>query len=86
MPRERTREVEHTVSVATLLKGSADTYMTAALVKRVANDLVRKLPYPAIGAAALIGAALGVAFTRRRAATRIPARRRLQGRLPKTAE
>jgi hypothetical protein len=74
------------VSIATLLKGSADTFMAATLVKRVVSDVVRKIPYPAMGAAALIGAALGVAFSRRREATRRPARRRLQGRLPKTAE
>lgn len=73
------------MSIAALLKGSADTYMTATLLKRVADDVVHKIPYPAMGAAALLGAILGAAFTHRRQATGRPATRRPQGRLPKIA-
>jgi hypothetical protein len=73
------------VNIAALLKGSADTFMTVWLVKRVADDVVHKIPYPAMGAAALLGAVLGAAFTHRRQATGRPATRRPQGRSPKKA-
>jgi hypothetical protein len=73
------------VSIAALLKGSADTFMTVRLVKRVADDVVHKIPYPAMGAAVLLGAILGATFTHRRQTTGRAATRRPQGRLPKTA-
>lgn len=74
------------MSVATLLKRTADTFMAARLAKRVAEDVVRQVPYPSIGAAALIGAAVGFALARPRGGIRRSATRKLQGRLPKTGE
>jgi uncharacterized protein (TIGR03382 family) len=57
-------------NIATLLKDSANGYMAATLAKRVSADVVRRLPYPAMGAAALVGLLAGVMFTRRRQSTR----------------
>ena len=53
------------MSVAALLKGTANTFMAATLVKRVVVDVVRDVPYPAMGAAALLGALLGASLARR---------------------
>ena len=54
------------MDVATLLQDSANVFMAATMAKRVGNDLVRQLPYPAIGAAALLGVLAGVMISRRR--------------------
>jgi ElaB/YqjD/DUF883 family membrane-anchored ribosome-binding protein len=40
--------------------------MAASMAKRVSTDVVRQLPYPAVGAAALLGVLAGVMITRRR--------------------
>jgi ElaB/YqjD/DUF883 family membrane-anchored ribosome-binding protein len=53
------------VNVATLLKDSANAYMAATLAKRVAGDVVRRVPYPMLGAAALLGAVAGALWSRR---------------------
>jgi ElaB/YqjD/DUF883 family membrane-anchored ribosome-binding protein len=58
------------MNIATLLKDSANGYMAASMAKRVSTDVVRQLPYQAMGAAALIGVLAGVMFTRRRQSAR----------------
>jgi len=58
------------MNIATLLKDSANGYMAATMAKRVSTDVVRRLPYPAMGAAALIGVLAGVMFARRRQSAR----------------
>jgi len=40
--------------------------MVARMAKQVSTDLVRRLPYPAIGAAVILGALAGVMLNRRR--------------------
>ena len=54
------------MNVATLLKDSANAYMAATLAKRVAGDVVRRAPYPVMGAAVLLGAVAGALWMRRR--------------------
>ncbi len=54
------------MNLATLLRNSANGYMAASMAKRVSTDVVRQLPYPAVGAAALLGVLAGVMITRRR--------------------
>jgi ElaB/YqjD/DUF883 family membrane-anchored ribosome-binding protein len=54
------------MNIATLLKDSANGYMAAAMAKRVSTDVIRQLPYPAIGAAAILGVLAGVMISRRR--------------------
>jgi ElaB/YqjD/DUF883 family membrane-anchored ribosome-binding protein len=54
------------MNIATLLQNSANGYMAARMAKRVSTDVLRRLPYPAMGAAAIIGALAGFALTRRR--------------------
>jgi ElaB/YqjD/DUF883 family membrane-anchored ribosome-binding protein len=54
------------MNIATLLKDSANGYMAAAMAKRVSTDVVRQLPYPAMGAAAILGVLAGVMISRRR--------------------
>jgi ElaB/YqjD/DUF883 family membrane-anchored ribosome-binding protein len=40
------------------------------MLKRVSSDVVRQIPYPVIGAAAVLGVLAGVILTRRRSARR----------------
>lgn len=47
------------MDMATLLKRSAYLVVSITLVKLVAADVVRRLPYPAAGAAALVGLLAG---------------------------
>jgi ElaB/YqjD/DUF883 family membrane-anchored ribosome-binding protein len=54
------------MDLATLLHDSANGYMAATMAKRVSSDVVRQLPYPAIGAAAVLGVLAGVMISRRR--------------------
>jgi ElaB/YqjD/DUF883 family membrane-anchored ribosome-binding protein len=54
------------MDLATLLQDSANGYMAATLAKRVSTDVVRQLPYPLIGAAAILGVLAGVMISRRR--------------------
>jgi ElaB/YqjD/DUF883 family membrane-anchored ribosome-binding protein len=58
------------MNLAELLQGSANGYMVAALTKRVSSDVVRQLPYPVIGAAAVLGALAGMMISRRRRSAR----------------
>jgi ElaB/YqjD/DUF883 family membrane-anchored ribosome-binding protein len=51
------------VNVAQFLKDSANALQAATLVKRTSADLVRQVPYAAIGAAVLVGAVAGFACT-----------------------
>jgi ElaB/YqjD/DUF883 family membrane-anchored ribosome-binding protein len=51
------------MNVAQLLKDSANAVQAATLVKRTSADLVRQVPYAAIGAAVLVGALAGFAYT-----------------------
>lgn len=48
------------MDMATLLKRSANLIAGVILVKLVAADLIRRLPYPAAGAAALVGLFAGL--------------------------
>ena len=54
------------MNIGTLLQNSANGYMAATMAKRVSNDVVRQLPYPAIGTAAVLGVLAGVMISRRR--------------------
>ena len=54
------------MNLATLLQNSANGYMAATIAKRVSTDVVRQVPYPAIGLAVILGAFAGVMLTRRR--------------------
>jgi ElaB/YqjD/DUF883 family membrane-anchored ribosome-binding protein len=58
------------MNLATLLQDSANGYMAATMLKRVSSDVVRQIPYPVIGAAAVLGVLAGVILTRRRSARR----------------
>jgi ElaB/YqjD/DUF883 family membrane-anchored ribosome-binding protein len=58
------------MDVGTLLQDSANGYMVAAMAKRVGSDLVRQVPYSAIGAAAVLGMLMGVMINRRRRSAR----------------
>lgn len=58
------------MNIATLLQNSANGYMAATIAKRVSSDVVRQVPYPAIGLAAILGAFAGVMLSRRRQGTR----------------
>ena len=55
------------MNVATLLKDSANAFMAAVLAKRVAGDVIRRAPYPVLGAAAVLGAVAGALWHRSRA-------------------
>jgi LPXTG-motif cell wall-anchored protein len=54
------------MNMAQLLKDSANTVQAATLVKRTASDVVRQVPYAAMGAAVLVGALAGILLRRRR--------------------
>jgi len=54
------------MKLGTLLQNSANGYMAARMAKQVSTDLVRRLPYTAIGAAVILGALAGVMLNRRR--------------------
>jgi hypothetical protein len=58
------------MNVATLLQDSANGYMAATMAKRVGSDIVRQVPYPVIGAVAVLGMLAGVMINRRRRSTR----------------
>jgi ElaB/YqjD/DUF883 family membrane-anchored ribosome-binding protein len=60
------------MNVATLLKDSANAFMAATLAKRVAGDVVRRAPYPVLGAAAVLGAVAGVLWRRRVRSRAVP--------------
>lgn len=60
------------MDLATLLRDSANSYMAATMAKRVSSDVVRQLPYPAMGAAAVLGVLAGVMISRRRRNDRRP--------------
>jgi ElaB/YqjD/DUF883 family membrane-anchored ribosome-binding protein len=53
------------MNMAQLLKDFANALQAATLVKRTSSDVVRQVPYAAIGAAVILGALAGV-FLRRR--------------------
>lgn len=54
------------MNLSTLLQNSANGYMAATVAKRISSDVVRQLPYPAIGTAAVLGVLAGVMISRRR--------------------
>ena len=58
------------MNIATFLQNSANGYMAASMAKRVSTDVVRRLPYPAMGAAAVLGVLAGVMISRRRQGAR----------------
>lgn len=58
------------MNIATFLQNSANGYMAASMAKRVSTDVVRQLPYPAMGAAAILGVLAGVMISRRRQGAR----------------
>jgi ElaB/YqjD/DUF883 family membrane-anchored ribosome-binding protein len=53
------------MNMAQLLKDSANAVQAATLVKRVSTDVVRQVPYAAIGAAMVVGALAGMLLRRR---------------------
>jgi len=53
------------MDMARLLKDSANAVQAATLVKRMSCDVVRQVPYAAIGAAVLVGALAGMLLGRR---------------------
>jgi ElaB/YqjD/DUF883 family membrane-anchored ribosome-binding protein len=53
------------MNMAQLLKTFANAAQVATLVKRSASDVVRQVPYAAMGAAVLIGALAGIWVGRR---------------------
>ncbi len=53
------------MNLGTLLRNSANGYMAARMAKQVSTDLVRRLPYAAIGAAVVLEALTGVMLNRR---------------------
>jgi ElaB/YqjD/DUF883 family membrane-anchored ribosome-binding protein len=53
------------MNIATLLRNSANGYMAASMAKRVSTDVVRRVPYPVIGVAAILGAVAGAMLNRR---------------------
>jgi LPXTG-motif cell wall-anchored protein len=54
------------MDIAQLLVDSANVMQTAKLVKRTSSDVVRQVPYAAMGAAVLVGALAGILLRRRR--------------------
>jgi ElaB/YqjD/DUF883 family membrane-anchored ribosome-binding protein len=54
------------MNMETLLRNAANGYMAATMATRVSTDVVRRVPYPAIGLAAILGAFAGVMMNRRR--------------------
>jgi ElaB/YqjD/DUF883 family membrane-anchored ribosome-binding protein len=58
------------MNLATILQDSANGYMAAAMAKRVGSDIVRQVPYPVIGVAAVLGMLAGVMINRRRRSAR----------------
>ena len=58
------------MNIATFLQNSANGFMAASMAKRVSTDVVRQLPYPAMGAAAILGVLAGVMISRRRQGAR----------------
>jgi ElaB/YqjD/DUF883 family membrane-anchored ribosome-binding protein len=52
------------MNMAQLLKDSANAVQAATLVKRTSTDVVRQLPYAAIGAAMIVGALAGMLLRR----------------------
>jgi hypothetical protein len=62
----RPRGVESiSMNLETLLKDTANTYMTATLAKRVTGDVVQRVPYSSLGAIALASAITGFWLARR---------------------
>ena len=53
------------MNLGTFLQKSANGYMAARMVKQVSTDLVRRMPYSAIGAAVILGTIAGVMLSRR---------------------
>lgn len=53
------------MDMATFLKRSANLLMGASIVKLVAGDLVRRVPYGAAGTAAALGVCAGALLGRR---------------------
>ena len=53
------------MNLETLLKDTANVYMTATLAKRVTGDVVRRVPYSSLGAIALASAIAGYWLARR---------------------
>jgi ElaB/YqjD/DUF883 family membrane-anchored ribosome-binding protein len=66
MARRLKLRKNRSMNIATFLQNSANGYMAATMAKRVSTDVVRQLPYPAMGAAALLGVLAGVMIARRR--------------------
>ncbi len=52
------------MNLETLLKDTANTYMTATLAKRVTGDVVRRVPYSSLGTVALASAIAGFCLAR----------------------
>jgi ElaB/YqjD/DUF883 family membrane-anchored ribosome-binding protein len=53
------------MNMAQLLKNSANAVQAATLVKRTTSDVVRQVPYTALGAALVVGAFAGMLLGRR---------------------
>jgi ElaB/YqjD/DUF883 family membrane-anchored ribosome-binding protein len=53
------------MNMAELLKDFANALQAATLVKRTSTDVVRQVPYAAIGAAVVVGALAGLLLRRR---------------------
>jgi hypothetical protein len=58
------------MNLETLLKDTANTYMTATLAKRVTGDVVRRVPYSSLGTIALASAVAGFWLARHRSPRR----------------
>ena len=53
------------MNMAQLLKDSANAIQAATLVKHTTSDVVRQVPYAAMGAAMVVGALAGMLWGRR---------------------
>lgn len=58
------------MNLETLLRDTANTYMTATLAKRVTGDVVRQVPYSSLGTVVLASAIAGFWLARHRRAAR----------------
>ncbi len=58
------------LSVAQVLKGGANAFMAALLAKRVADDVVKSVPYLSAGVGAVLGLACGAVIGRAQAKRR----------------